>query len=274
MSTIPNETPIIELRKLYKSFNGLAVLRGVDLAVKRGSTTVVIGPSGCGKSVLLKHVVMLLRPDKGEVLFDGRVMSTLAEKELTPFRRQVGFVFQGGALFDSMSVEDNVCFPLVEHGGIPLDEQCERCRQALRLVGLDGVQKKMPEELSGGQKKRVALARAIVLRPQVILYDEPTTGLDPVRADLINELIIKLQQDLATTAIVVTHDMASARKVGDRIVMLYDGRFIADAPPDQLDRADGQVVSRFVTGQADLTELEQLRLGRVEGTQDKDAGHD
>jgi phospholipid/cholesterol/gamma-HCH transport system ATP-binding protein len=274
MTTRATDTPIIELKGLYKSFIGLAVLRGVDLAVRRGSTTVVIGPSGCGKSVLLKHIVLLLRPDKGEVLFDGQVLTRLSEKELTPFRRQVGFVFQGGALFDSMSVQDNVCFPLKEHGGIPEDEQCERCRQALRMVGLDGVQQKMPEELSGGQKKRVALARAIVLRPQVILYDEPTTGLDPVRADLINELIIKLQKELSTTALVVTHDMASARKVGDRIVMLYDGRFIADAPPDQLDHADGQVVSRFVTGQADLTELEQLRLGGVEGFGDKDGGHD
>ena len=274
MNTTAPDTPIIELKGLYKSFNGLAVLRGIDLAVIRGSTTVVIGPSGCGKSVLLKHIVLLLRPDAGQVLYDGQVISSLSELDLTPFRRRIGFVFQGGALFDSMSIEDNVCFPLLEHEDISPDERCERCSQALRMVGLDGLQRKMPEELSGGQKKRVALARAIVLRPEVILYDEPTTGLDPVRADLINELIIKLQQDLSTTAVVVTHDMASARKVGDRIVMLYDGRFIADAPPDQLDRADGEIVSRFVTGRADRTELEQLRLGHESPAQDKQTGHD
>jgi phospholipid/cholesterol/gamma-HCH transport system ATP-binding protein len=274
MTTTPVNTPIIELKGLYKSFNGLKVLRGVDLAIQRGSTTVVIGPSGCGKSVLLKHIVVLLRPNAGQVLFDGKVVSSLDEQELVPIRRRIGFVFQGGALFDSMNVRDNICFPLAEHENLDEAERHERCTQALRLVGLDGVQLKMPEELSGGQKKRVALARAIVLRPEVILYDEPTTGLDPVRADLINELIIKLQKELHTTAVVVTHDMASARKVGDRVVMLYDGRFIADAPPDQLDQAQGEVVSRFVTGRADLSELKQLEL-ETEGQQNpKSSTHD
>ena len=262
MATTSPETPIIELKGLHKSFNGLVVLRGIDLAVQRGSTTVVIGPSGCGKSVLLKHIVVLLRPDAGQVFFDGQELSALSERELTPVRRRMGLVFQGGALFDSMNVEDNVCFPLVEHEHLSRAERADRCAEALRLVGLHGVQRKMPEELSGGQKKRVALARAIVLKPEVILYDEPTTGLDPVRADLINELIIKLQKDLHTTALVVTHDMASARKVGDRVVMLYDGRFIADAPPGELEHADGDVVRRFIAGKADVSDLRQLQLNQ------------
>jgi phospholipid/cholesterol/gamma-HCH transport system ATP-binding protein len=273
MTTV-SDTPVIELKELYKSFNGLAVLRGVSLKVARGSTTVVIGPSGCGKSVLLKHIVLLLRPDAGQVLYDGAVVSSLADSELVAFRRRVGFVFQGGALFDSMNVGDNVCFPLLEHETISPEQRMDRCSQALRLVGLDGLQKKMPEELSGGQKKRVALARAIVLRPELILYDEPTTGLDPVRADLINELIIKLQRELATTAVVVTHDMASARKVGDRVVMLYDGRFIADTTPQALEQADSEVVKRFVTGRADLSELEQLQFGQANGPQEGFGGGD
>ena len=258
-----NDQPIIKLRQVYKSFGPLHVLLGVDLAIRRGSTTVVIGPSGCGKSVLLKHIVALLRPDRGEVFFEGREISRLRERELVPIRQRVGFVFQGGALFDSMTVEENVCFPLVEHDRRRRGDHADRCREALRLVGLDGAQRKVPGELSGGQKKRVALARAIVLDPDVILYDEPTTGLDPVRADLINELIIKLQHELTTTAVVVTHDMASARKVADRIVMLYDGRFIADAAPAELDGVRNEIVRHFVEGRASVQELRELELGQL-----------
>ena len=256
---------IIELRGVHKSFGPLKVLDGVDLSVRRGSTTVVIGPSGCGKSVLLKHIIALLRPDAGTVLFDGREISSLRERELVAVRRRMGLVFQGGALFDSMTVQDNVCFPLAEHGHLSLPQRIQRCTEALKLVGLDGVQHTMPGELSGGQKKRVALARAIALDPEVILYDEPTTGLDPVRADLINELIIKLQHELNTTAVVVTHDMASARKVGDRIVMLYNGRFIADAAPGELDAVGDETVRHFVQGRASAAELDELELGHLAG---------
>ena len=257
--------PIIELRGIWKSFGSLTVLKGVDLAVERGSTTVVIGPSGCGKSVLLKHIVGILKPDAGRVFFDGCEITRAGEKALVPVRRRIGLVFQGGALFDSMTVLGNVCFPLDEHNVLPRRERADWCREALKIVGLDGAQNMMPEELSGGQKKRVALARAIVMDPDVILYDEPTTGLDPIRADLINELIIRLQQRLNTTAVVVTHDMVSARKVGDRIVMLHDGRFIADTPPEALDDITDEAVRRFVEGRASAAEMDELEVGRLGG---------
>ncbi|KKN92837.1 hypothetical protein LCGC14_0203650 [marine sediment metagenome] len=253
---------IIRLVDVYKAFEGLQVLRGVNLEIRRGQTTVVIGPSGCGKSVLLKHIVGLLRPDRGDVYFRHHRISALSENALVKVRRRMGFLFQGGALFDSMTVEQNIIFPLAEHRIGSGDQQVQRCREVLSLVGLDGLQGRFPEELSGGQKKRVALARAIAMAPELILYDEPTTGLDPIRADLINELILKLQQTLGTTALVVTHDMASARKVGDRIVMLHEGKFIIDATPDELDRADNEVVSRFVEGRASPQELAELQHGQ------------
>ena len=255
--------PIIQFDDVHKSFSGLPVLRGATLDVARGKTTVIIGPSGCGKSVLLKHVVGLLRPDRGRVLFRRHEVSTLPENALVRIRRRMGYLFQGGALFDSMTVEDNVIFPLVEHGIGTDDSRRLRCSEVLSLVGLDGLQGRYPAELSGGQQKRVALARAITLEPELILYDEPTTGLDPIRADLINELILKLQQALGTTALVVTHDMASARKVGDRIVMLHEGRFILDTTPEQLDHVDDEIVARFVGGQASPDELAELERGAL-----------
>lgn len=252
---------IIRLEKVYKAFGTQQVLDGVDLEITPGQTTVVIGPSGCGKSVLLKHIVGLLKPDKGKVFFRDLEVSSLSERKLVDVRRQMGFLFQGGALFDSMTVAQNICFPLQEYSIGDEHEQLQRCRDVLALVAMEEYENRFPEELSGGQKKRVALARAIVLDPAVILYDEPTTGLDPIRADLINELILKLQNVLGTTALVVTHDMASARKVGDRIVMLHDGKFIVDTTPDQLDTIDDDVVSRFVEGRADAEELAKLRAG-------------
>lgn len=258
----PHE-PIIRLRQVHKVFARQVVLRGVDLDIREGETTVVIGPSGCGKSVLLKHMIGLLKPDRGKVFFRDRDVSAMSERQLVDVRKRVGFLFQGGALFDSMTVRDNICFPLTEHDYGEPDERDDRVRRVLSLVGLDGTQQKFPEELSGGQKKRVALARAIVLEPEVILYDEPTTGLDPVRADLINELILRLQSALGTTAVVVTHDLASARKVGDRVVMLQRGRFIADTTPDKLDETENHEVRHFVQGKADEEELEQLKVENV-----------
>ncbi len=255
------DQPIIRLRKVSKAFDGLKVLDRVNLEIQRGATTVVIGPSGCGKSVLLKHMIGLLRPDKGRVFFDDYEISSMSERRLVDVRKRIGFLFQGGALFDSMTVAGNVTFPLVEHRmGTPA-ERADRCHKVLSVVGMDTFENRYPEELSGGQKKRVALARAIVLGPEVILYDEPTTGLDPIRADLINELILKLQDLLGTTAVVVTHDMASARKVGTRIVMLHDGHFIADAAPDQLNRLDNEAVARFIEGRASPEELAELERG-------------
>ena len=255
--------PIIRLEGVHKAFGREVVLDGLDLAIERGKTTVVIGPSGCGKSVLLKHIVGLIRPDRGKVYFRDRLVSAMSERQLVAVRRRMGFLFQGGALFDSMTVEQNVCFPLTEHDFGPVARRRTRCREVLSLVGLDGMQQKMPGELSGGQKKRVALARAIALDPEVILYDEPTTGLDPIRADLINELILRIQQTLGTTAVVVTHDMASARKVGRRIVMLHEGRFIVDTTPDRLGRIDNEVAARFVEGRASRDELEKIQAGRL-----------
>jgi phospholipid/cholesterol/gamma-HCH transport system ATP-binding protein len=249
---------LIELKDVSKRFGRLIVLRHLDLKIEKGQSTVVIGASGTGKSVMLKHIVGLLRPDDGEVWFDGKRIDDLPERDLMVIRERFGFLFQMGALFDSLNVEQNVAFPLVEHTNYPADKISEIVTEKLRLVGLPDVGKKMPGELSGGQKKRVALARAIALNPEVILYDEPTTGLDPVRADVINELVLKLQRELNVTSIVVTHDMQSAFKVGDRIVMLHEGRVIFDGTPDEIRTTDNPVVKRFVTGEADEEELASL----------------
>ncbi|MCP4375323.1 MAG: ATP-binding cassette domain-containing protein [bacterium] len=252
--------PIIRLQNVYKAFNSHPVLHGINLDISPNETTVIIGPSGCGKSVLLRHIVGLLKPDQGRVFFRNYEVSALNDRSLSKVRSKIGFLFQGGALFDSMTVEQNVCFPLNEHGIGTVAERKEKCHSVLSLVGLDGLQGQYPEELSGGQKKRVALARAISVEPELILYDEPTTGLDPIRADLINELIIKLQRTLGTTALVVTHDMASARKVGDRIVMLHEGQLIIDTTPEGLDKTCDETVVRFINGKASAEELAELQL--------------
>ena len=257
------ESPIMQVVDLGKAFNGQTVLDSVSMDIARGQTTAVIGPSGCGKTVLLKHLVGLLRPDSGRVFFDGQDITELSERKLVPVRRRVGFLFQSGALFDSMTVAENTWFPLVEHGVRDPERLKQRCREVLQLVGLDGMQDRYPEHLSGGQRKRVALARAIALNPDVIMYDEPTTGLDPIRADLINELILKLQAELRATALVVTHDMKSAMKVADRIVMLYNGRILADATPDGLSDITDETVCRFVEGRATQEELDELRSGQA-----------
>ncbi|MEX2673156.1 MAG: ABC transporter ATP-binding protein [Phycisphaeraceae bacterium] len=252
---------VISMRNVHKSFGKLRVLRGIDLDFERGKTTVILGPSGSGKSVMIKNIVGLLRPDKGEIFHEGRRIDNLREADLVPVRTQFGYLFQMGALFDSMNVGDNVGFPLVEHTDMNLAERTERVDEVLRMVGMDGTQIKFPAELSGGQKKRVALARAVALHPKVILYDEPTTGLDPIRADVINELIIKLKHELNATSIVVTHDMTSAYKIADRIVMLYDGKLIADASPQALRRTDDPIVKSFIEGRADLHQIASLEAG-------------
>lgn len=258
--TASNE-PIIRLVDVCKAFGKLTVLDQVSLDIEHGKTTVILGPSGTGKSVLLKHIVGLLKPDSGEVWFDGQRIDQMDSLQLVEPRHQFGFLFQMGALFDSMNVQDNICFPLVEHTRMPRDEQRNRCSQVLRAVGLEGIEQKMPIDLSGGQKKRVALARAIVLEPKVVLYDEPTTGLDPIRADLINELILSLGKRLGITSIVVTHDMTSAKKIADRMIMLYDGHIIADDTPQRFLDSSDKLVQRFINGQADEEELELIRTG-------------
>jgi phospholipid/cholesterol/gamma-HCH transport system ATP-binding protein len=250
---------LIEFRKVYKRFGRQVVLNGVDLRIEEGESVVIIGASGSGKSVMLKHMVGLLQPDEGEVWFDGTRIDQLSERKLMDVRVQFGFLFQMGALFDSMNVEDNVGFPLVEHTDKPKDEVSRIVDQKLRMVGLPEVKQKMPAELSGGQRKRVALARAIALDPRVIQYDEPTTGLDPIRSDVINELILKLQRELKVTSVVVTHDMQSAFKVADRMVMLNEGKLIFDGTPEQIRESEDSVVKRFVLGEAGEQELAGLR---------------
>jgi phospholipid/cholesterol/gamma-HCH transport system ATP-binding protein len=251
-----NGPTIVELRNVHKRFGPLVVLRGVNLELRRGETTVIIGESGTGKSVLLKHIMGLISPDRGEVYFEGRRVDGLKPKQWVEIRKQFGFLFQMGALFDSLTATQNVGFPLVEHTQYS-DAEIERiANEKLAMVGLTGVGHRRPAELSGGQRKRVALARAIALEPKVILYDEPTTGLDPIRSDTINDLIIKLKQELAVTSIVVTHDLVSAFKVGDRVLMLHQGQFIADGPPDAFRNATDPRVRRFVAGDADMDDGE------------------
>lgn len=249
----------IELRNVRKRFIRLIVLAGVDLSIEAGESIVIIGASGSGKSVLLKHIVGLLKPDEGEVWFDGQRVDVLPERQLMRIRKRFGFLFQMGALFDSMTVEENVAFPLIEHTHKPPEEIREIVHRKLAMVGLPNIGRKMPGELSGGQRKRVALARAIALEPDVILYDEPTTGLDPIRADVINELILKLKHELNITSVVVTHDMNSAFKVGDRIVMLHEGKIILDGSPQQVQQSSDPVIRRFVLGEASDEELATLK---------------
>jgi phospholipid/cholesterol/gamma-HCH transport system ATP-binding protein len=250
---------IIQLKNLHKRFDRLIVLDGVTLDVQRGTTLVVIGASGTGKSVLLKHMVGLLRPDRGEVWFDGHRIDTMSEGHLQSIRQKFGYLFQMSALFDSLTVAENIAFPLVEHTKMPREEIDAKVKQKLGMVGLPGIGRKMPAELSGGQRKRVALARAIALDPAVILYDEPTTGLDPIRSDVINELILKLNNELKVTSIVVTHDMNSAMKVADRIVMLHEGKVTFDGTAEDLRRTSDPVVRRFVAGEASEADLAGLK---------------
>jgi phospholipid/cholesterol/gamma-HCH transport system ATP-binding protein len=252
--------PLIELRKVSKRFGRLIVLRDLSLAIEAGQSIVIIGASGSGKSVMLKHIVGLLRPDSGEVWFDGTRIDELPEKKLSELRQNFGFLFQMGALFDSLTVADNVAFPLVEHTHKPPDEIARIVQEKLTMIGLPDAGAKMPGELSGGQKKRVALARAIALNPRVILYDEPTTGLDPIRSDVINELILKLQRELKITSITVTHDMQSAFKIANRIVMLHEGQLIFDGSPEDIRKTEHPIVKRFVMGEADEQELASLRM--------------
>ncbi len=242
--------PIVRLSGLCKSFGRLEVLREIDLAFERGKTTVVLGPSGCGKTVMLKHIVGLLKPDRGEVWFQDARVDRLNEAALAPIRRQLGFLFQQSALFDSMDVRDNVAFPLVEHTDLSAEPRAQRVIEVLDMVGMVDSIEKMPAELSGGQRKRVALARAIVLRPKVILYDEPTTGLDPLRADTINELILKLQHELDITSIVVTHDLDSAFRIADVLVMLYDGAVVMQGAPQEFRDSPNPAVQQFLHAQS------------------------
>jgi phospholipid/cholesterol/gamma-HCH transport system ATP-binding protein len=242
---------IIEVRDVKKSFGSLAVLQGVTFSVEKGEALCIIGTSGCGKSVLLKHLVGLITPDSGQIAIDGRNIAGLDERELMPVRRMFGMLFQSAALFDSMTVEENVGFVLNRERKSSPQEIAQRIEDVLDLVGLSGIQKKMPAELSGGMRKRVGLARAVAYRPQILLYDEPTTGLDPIAADTIDQLIIRVVEKLKVTSIAVTHDMRSARRISRRILMLHEGRIYADQTPDELFKSTDPVIYRFVNGISD-----------------------
>lgn len=254
-STMPKtDEAMVRLVNVKKQFGEQVVLDGISIDFARGQSTVVMGPSGCGKSVMLKHVIGLLAPDSGEVYVDGQRIDRLKERDLAPIRLKVALLFQMGALFDSMSVLENVEFPLREHTTLTRDERRARIAEALALVDMRGSESKLPAQLSGGQRKRVALARAIVLKPRAVLYDEPTTGLDPIRSDGINELILKLRNELGVTSIVVTHDLVSARKVADRVVMLMKGHVVASGTFDEVERSPDPAVRRFLLGQYDRTD--------------------
>jgi phospholipid/cholesterol/gamma-HCH transport system ATP-binding protein len=241
---------MIELIDIHKSFGMNHVLRGVNLNINRGESVVVIGGSGSGKSVLLKHIIGLLKPDKGTVLIEGTDISKLNENELNEFRKKFGMLFQAAALFDSMSVWENVGFGLKQHTHLSDKEIKEIAVQKLNMVGLVGVEDLMPSELSGGMRKRVGLARAIAMNPEILLYDEPTTGLDPIMADAINDLIIEMREKLNVTSIAITHDMKSAYKIADRIAMLYNGVIVGIGTPEEIKDTSDPVIKQFIKGSA------------------------
>jgi phospholipid/cholesterol/gamma-HCH transport system ATP-binding protein len=256
--------PVITVRNLTKYFGDNLVLDKISLELQIGKTTVIIGSSGCGKTVLIKHFICLLRPTSGEVYFKDQRIDNMSEPNLNKIRTHFGFLFQGGALFDSLSVFENIVFPIKQHYKISEDTGIEELvKMKLALVGLDGYQNYYPANLSGGQRKRVALARAIALNPNVILYDEPTTGLDPIRSDTINELILKLSRDLGHTSIVVTHDMTSAYKIADRIIMLHEGKIIADGDADYIRNHPHPKVQQFINGRVSDDDLAALRAGGI-----------
>jgi len=241
---------VIEIRGLSKRFGKKVVLDGLDLTVPKGKNTVVIGGSGTGKSVLIKCVVGLLRPDSGEIRIDGEDVTKMDERELVRVRRKFGMLFQGAALFDSLNVGDNVAFALRRLKMFPERQIRDVVEEKLTMVGLRDIQLLMPAELSGGMKKRVGLARAIAAEPDILLYDEPTTGLDPIMADVINGLIVSLRESLGVTSISITHDMASAYKIADYIAMLYKGRIVEVGTPAEIRGSSNPVVRQFVEGRA------------------------
>ena len=245
----PAREPRISLREVSKSFAGKVVLDSIDLDVEDGESLVVVGGSGTGKSVMLKHMIGLIRPDAGQVLVDGVDLTTLTNRDLPSFRRRFGMAFQEGALFDSMTVESNVGFPLLRAGW---QRQRARARVAecLDLVHLEGVERKLPAELSGGMRRRVGLARAIALEPEILLLDEPTTGLDPVISAVVEDLVLELLERLDVTAVTITHDMESAFRIADRIGMLHQGKVIALAPPEEFRRLSDPRVQQFLRREA------------------------
>jgi phospholipid/cholesterol/gamma-HCH transport system ATP-binding protein len=242
---------VIKVEALTKSFRGQPVLRGVDLEVPTGSITVIIGRSGGGKSVFLKHLVGLLRPDSGRVVVDGAEISALHGRALDDVRDQYGVVFQGNALFDSLTCGDNVAFPLREKTRLPRPEIDKKVEAALGQVGLEGVGAKFPAEVSGGMRKRVAIARALVTEPQIVFFDEPTTGLDPVLVNTIHHLVLELHRRFRFTAVMVSHEIPEIFEIADRVAMLHEGRIVETGPPAQIQASDNRIVRQFIRGEPD-----------------------
>ncbi len=257
---------MIEITNICKSFNSHMILDNLSLTVKAGETKVIIGRSGCGKSVMLKHIVGILKPDSGSIRVDGKDITELNETEFNKVRMGIGLVFQGGALFDSLSVADNVAFVLNEFHKLDKKVVREKVRESLALVGLKDIEDMVPSDLSGGMKKRVALARALCIRPKIVLYDEPTTGVDPITADAINNLIIEMRKKLKITSIVVTHDMISAYKVADSISMMYHGKIIAEGNSEEIRNTTHPIVRQFISGASvgPITDAEHLVFGHLE----------
>lgn len=254
---------MIEISHLHKSFGNHVILNDLNLTIREGETKVVIGRSGTGKSVLLKNIIGILRPDSGSVKINGTEVTTLNERDYNKIRMQMGMVFQGGALFDSMNVAENVAFVLDEFMKVEKKVVRAKVERCLGMVGLSGIEEMMPSELSGGMKKRVSLARVLCMEPRIIFYDEPTTGVDPITSDVINNLIVDLRHKLKVTSIVVTHDMNSAYKVADNIAMLYHGQVVAEGTPREIQSTKHPVVKQFINGEAKgpITENENLIFG-------------
>ncbi len=253
---MPSENEIIKLDEVVKSFNGLHVLRGVNLAIRSGEITVILGRSGGGKSVLLKHLLGLILPDRGQVRVDGQDLAVLSENQLFALRRRFGYLFQQGALFDSLTVGENVAFPLREHTNWRYARIEEVVREKLTQVGLSGTVEKMPGELSGGMRKRVALARALALDPEILLFDEPTTGLDPIMTTTIGELIAATVRRLQMTAVIISHDLGLAFSLADSIAFLHRGRIISHSDPESFRQSSLEPIQQFIKGQPDTENQE------------------
>jgi phospholipid/cholesterol/gamma-HCH transport system ATP-binding protein len=247
---------MIEISNLKKSFKGTPVLKGVDLHIDDSERLVIIGGSGCGKSVLLRHIAGLVKPDSGSLKIDNQEIVDLNERQLNPIRKKIGVLFQGAALFDSLDVFHNVAFGLIEEKKLSLSEIKKLVEEVLDVVGMKGQENKKPSELSGGMRKRIGLARAIVTRPNIMLYDEPTTGLDPQMADSINRLILKMSEKYNITSIVVTHDMVSAYMIGNRIAMLHQGKILISGTPQEIQKNSNPIVQNFIHGVSEEKEID------------------
>lgn len=263
----------IQLTGVHKAFGSKQILRGLDLEVEEGETVALVGFSGAGKSVTLKHIAGLLMPDQGSVVVDGNEVPKMKREDLYRLRLEMGYVFQFAALFDSMTIGDNVAMGLRKKGGIAEADIRDRVAESLGRVGLDGFERRFPAELSGGQKKRAGLARAIAYRPKYLLYDEPTSGLDPVTTEVIDRLIIKMKEDLGVTSLVITHDMKSAYAISDRIAMLFEGRVVEVGTPDQIRRTDNRIVRGFVEGRPEMIEEAQAADEAEEHRRDSRHAH-